>query len=91
MLKRGAFTVCVSWSLRMLKEQKLNRSYLSQLYDVFDIIAKNSRAIPKNYNFVTIYLILEQPNFQNFYLIYSNWSKRWINLKEFESDIKTFA
>jgi len=62
-VKWGGLKVCIDWSLRMLREKKINRAYLDQIYYFFEMMSLNIAKIPNNYNFVTFPIILEQPSF----------------------------
>jgi hypothetical protein len=61
-IKQGGLTVCIDWSLRMLREKKINRAYLDQIYCFFELMSYKIKSVPTNYNFVNFSTKLEQPN-----------------------------
>lgn len=37
-IQKGALRACIDWSLRILKESKVNRAYLDQIYTFFRLL-----------------------------------------------------
>lgn len=53
-VKNGGFAAFSEWSLRILKEKKINRSYLEQIYSFFRFFADKIKFISINRSVVLI-------------------------------------